>query len=41
LIPAFAIVEFTIVRNTKNQKIPYSERARPSYDALPVRWLSR
>src|SRR5579862_5982330 len=33
---ALAIVEFTMARNTKNQNSPYSERARPSQDALPV-----
>jgi hypothetical protein len=33
---ALAMVELTMARNTKNQKSPYSERARPSQDALPV-----
>src|ERR1700735_4175609 len=33
---ALAMVELTMARNTKNQNSPYSERARPSHDALPV-----
>src|SRR6185437_10821618 len=33
---ALATVELTIARNTKNQNRPYSERARPSQDAVPV-----
>ena len=32
---AFAIVELTMARNTKNQNSPYSERARPSHDPEP------
>ncbi len=32
---AFAIVEFTMARNTKNQKSPYSARAIPTHDAAP------
>ena len=35
---ALAMVEFTMARNTKNQNSPYSDRARPSQDAAPVRW---
>jgi hypothetical protein len=38
LTPALelAIVELTIARNTKNQNTPYSERASPSQDELPL-----
>src|ERR1700749_1926775 len=32
---ALAIVELTIARKTKNQKIPYRLRARPSHDEAP------
>src|SRR5580693_9448762 len=32
---AFAIVELTIARKTKNQNSPYSERAIPSQEAAP------
>jgi hypothetical protein len=33
---AFAIVEFTMARNTKNQNSPYSVRAIPSQEADPA-----
>src|SRR5579863_10570170 len=33
---ALAMVELTMARNTKNQNSPYSDRARPTQDALPV-----
>ena len=33
---ALAIVELTMARNTKNQKIPYRDRAMPTQDAVPA-----
>ena len=33
---ALAMVELTMARNTNSQKMPYSDRARPSHEAAPV-----
>jgi hypothetical protein len=33
---AFAIVELTMARNTKNQNTPNSDRAIPTHDAAPA-----